>query len=228
MQPDSGLLESGMPNLQILPSILGADVGNLRAACERAEASGADGIHIDLMDGHFVPNLSFSPSVVAMVRGCTSIHRNVHLMLSRPDCYLETFVEAGAQTLSIHIESDCDAGETLKVIRDLDCRSGLVLNPDTRPEAVRPHLDRGLVDELLFMTVFPGFGGQSFIADVMPGLREIRDAYPTQNIAVDGGLNRETCQIAREHGANTFHIGSGLFRPPDMRIEIQILRKLLT
>jgi len=216
-----------MPELQIMPSILGADVGNLEAACRRAADSGADGIHIDVMDGHFVPNISFSPSVVEMARKAVDIHLNTHLMLTHPCQFAETFIKAGSQTLSIHLEAESDTEPLLKQIRELGCQAGLVLNPDTPAAKARPFLEAGLVDELLFMTVFPGFGGQKFIEDVMPGVREIRDAFPEQNIAIDGGLKRETCKIARDHGANTFHIGSGLFNPPDMRVEIDALRELL-
>ena len=213
------------PALRIMPSILGADVGNLEPAVRAAEAGGADGIHIDIMDGHFVPNISFSPSVVEMANRVTGLHLNTHLMLSRPDRYAEVFAKAGSDTLLFHIEAECDAPDLLRAIRGMGIRAGIVLNPDTAVDRVLPLLEA--VDEVLFMTVFPGFGGQSFISGVMPGMARLREACPGLDIAVDGGLNRETCLVAREAGANIFHLGSHLFRAEDLGDEIAWLRGAL-
>jgi len=214
-----------MPPLLIHPSILAADVGHLYDACVRIEEAGADAIHIDLMDGVFVPNMSFSPSVVGMARKAVSIPLNVHLMMVRPDQYVDAFCDAGASSLLIHIEPDYDHAETLKRIRGKGVKPGIVLNPDTELSAIEAVLP--LVDEVLFMTVFPGFGGQSFLSEPLSRLKALRESYPDLDISVDGGLNRETCKQSFDHGANIFDIGSSLFKPDDMAEEIRIMRDLL-
>lgn len=213
------------PRLQILPSILGADVGNLEAAIRAVDEGGADGIHIDIMDGHFVPNISFSPSVVAMAERATALPLNTHLMLTNPHDYVNAFIDPGSDTLLIHIESAAPIEETLKAIRAKSCRSGIVLNPDTDVDAILPHME--LVDEVLFMTVFPGFGGQAFIPEVMPGVKRLRAEFPDLDIAIDGGLKRDTCKIARDAGANIFDIGSGIFNAEDIAAEIDWLKQTL-
>ena len=208
----------------LLPSILAADLGNLRADCLRIEDAGGDEIHVDLMDGVFVPNMSFSPSVVAMAREAVSIPLNVHLMMVRPDQYVDAFCDAGADTLLIHIECDADVPRTLEAIRAKGVKAGITLNPDTELSAIEGLVP--FVDEVLFMTVFPGFGGQSFIPGPLERVRELRAQHPDLQIAVDGGLNRETCQQAWDAGANRFDIGSHVFKPPVMAEELTALRAL--
>lgn len=214
-----------MPPVIINPSILAADVGHLYDACIRVEESGADEVHIDLMDGVFVPNMSFSPSVVAMARKAVTIPLNVHLMMVRPDQYVDAFCDAGADTLLVHIEPDYDHAATLQLIREKGVKAGIVLNPDTELSAIEALMP--LVDEVLFMTVFPGFGGQSFLSAPLPRMQALREKYPDLNIAVDGGLNRETCKRCFDHGANVFDIGSSMFKPANMGEEVRVMRELL-
>lgn len=213
-----------MPAVKVNPSLLAADLGQLREDCLRVEAAGADELHIDLMDGHFVPNMSFSPAVVAMANEAVSLPLNVHLMMTNPDRYVDAFCDAGADVLLVHIEPEFDHADTLKRIREKGVKPGIVLNPDTELDAVEPVLD--LVDEVLFMTVFPGFGGQSFLPNALPRIQKLRGAFPELDIAVDGGLNRDTCRQCVDHGANVFDVGSYLFKQPDMAAEIQALRQL--
>ena len=173
--------------VQILPSLLAADFGRLADEILRAEASGAEALHLDVMDAHFVPNLSFGPDVVALAsRVAPSFYRNVHLMMSRPDLYLEPFAKAGAQTIQIHVEADCDLHRELKRIREMGLKPALVLNPETPVEAMFPYLKEA--DEFLVMTVHPGYGGQKFIADCLPKVERLRSWRPDADIMVDGGI----------------------------------------
>ena len=210
--------------IQILPSLLAADFGRLADEIRRAEASGAEALHLDIMDAHFVPNLSFGPDVVALAaRTAPNFYRNVHLMMSRPDLYLETFAKAGAQTIQIHVEADCDIHHELARIRALGVRPAIVLNPETPVERLVPYL--GEVDEVLVMTVHPGYGGQKFIADCMPKVTFLRERCPDLDIMVDGGINGETAVLAAKAGANQFVAGSYLFKQADMRQAVDAMRE---
>ena len=211
---------------QILPSFLAADLGCLADELRRAEASGADAIHLDIMDPHFVPNMSFGPSVVDFARRtCPGFYRNVHLMMSRPDLYLETFAKAGAQTLQIHVEADCDLHVELARIRALGCRNAIVINPETPVGRLEPYL--GEIDEALVMTVHPGYGGQSFMADCLPKVTWLRARRPALDIMIDGGGNAETIPLAAKAGANMFVAGSYLFAQADMKAAVDALRRKL-
>ncbi len=202
-------------NVQVLPSLLAADFGSLATEIKRAEASGADALHLDIMDAHFVPNLSFGPDVVALAqRVAPDFYRNVHLMMTRPDLYLESFAAAGAQTIQIHVEADCDIHAELARIRARGIRPALALNPETPIARVYPYL--GECDELLVMTVHPGYGGQTFIADCLPKIADVRRRCPDLDIMVDGGINAETAKLAVEAGANQLVAGSYLFKMSDM------------
>ena len=212
--------------VQILPSLLAADFGRLAEEIRRAAASGADALHLDIMDPHFVPNLSFGPDIVALAKKVApGFRRNVHLMMSRPDLYTEKFARAGAETLQIHIEADCDIHDEIKHIRTLGVRPALVLNPETPIERLTPYL--GEVDEYLVMTVHPGYGGQKFIAECLPKVTWLRAHAPEADIMIDGGGNAETIPLAWKAGANQFVAGSYLFGCPDMADAIQKLRESL-
>ncbi len=212
--------------LEILPSLLAADLGRLAEETRRAEASGADALHIDIMDPHFVPNMSFGPSIVDFCRKtCPAFYRNVHLMMSRPDLYIEKFAGAGAQTLQIHVEADCDLHVGLKRIRALGVKPAIVLNPETDVEMLTPYL--GEIDEALVMTVHPGYGGQKFIAECLPKVTWLRERCPDLDIMIDGGGNAETIPLAAKAGANQFVAGSYLFGKSDMKAAVEDLRKRL-
>ena len=213
-------------NYQILPSFLAADLGHLADDLLRAEASGADAIHLDIMDPTFVPNMSFGPSIVDFCRKTApNFYRNVHLMMNRPDLYLEKFANAGAQTIQIHVEADCDLHTELKRIRALGCKAAIVLNPETPVEILTSYL--GEIDEALVMTVHPGYGGQSFIADCLPKVTWLRERCPTLDIMIDGGGNEETIPQAAKAGANQFVAGSYLFKQSDMKSAVADLREKL-
>ena len=209
---------------EILPSLLAADFGRLADEILRAESSGAEALHLDVMDAHFVPNLSFGPDVVALAaRVAPGFYRNVHLMMTRPDLYLEAFAKAGAQTIQIHVEADCDVHAELKRIRSMGLRNAVVVNPETPVGRLYPYLDE--VDEVLVMTVHPGYGGQKFIEDCMPKVTELRSLRPDLDIMVDGGINAETAVIAARAGANQFVAGSYLFSQADMKSAVDSMRK---
>ncbi len=213
--------------MEILPSLLAADFGRLADEIHRAEASGAEALHLDIMDAHFVPNLSFGPDVVALAANVApSFYRNVHLMMTRPDLYLEPFAKAGAQTLQIHVEADCNLHVELKRIRAMGLKNAIVINPETPVDHLFPYLDE--IDEALVMTVHPGYGGQTFIEACLPKVTELRRLRPHLDIMVDGGVNGETAVLAAKAGANQFVAGSYLFRQSDMRKAVAAMRAEVT
>lgn len=217
-------------NAQVLPSLLAADYGCLADEIRRVAASGADALHLDIMDAHFVPNLSFGHDMVALARKtCPSLFRNVHLMMTRPDLYLDRFIDAGAQALQVHVEADCDIWAALKAIRARGVRAGLVSRPQTPVSALLPYVT--LCDEVLFMTVNPGYGGQAFMSEVLPKIAQLRRHAREQGldalgIMVDGGINFETAALCAEQGANMYVAGSFLFKQADMAAAIQRMREI--
>ena len=201
------------------PSILSADYMHFHEDMDRTKADGAKWLHVDIMDGHFVPNLSFGYSLVAAMRKVTDLVLDVHLMIDRPICYIENFCKAGADYLTIHVEADTPENikKTLELIRSLGVKPGIVVKPKTPAEAIAEYLP--MVDLVLVMTVEPGFGGQKFMADQMDKIRQLRewldDVNPECVIEVDGGVDAVTCEVCKEAGAEVLVAGSAYFKATD-------------
>jgi len=217
-----------MGRVIVAPSILAADFSRLGDEIHRVQAAGADWIHCDIMDGHFVDNISFGPEIVARVRGLTSLPLDVHLMIEHADHYVPRFIKAGANSITVHGEPETkhSVAKTLQQIRDAGCRVGLTLNPATAFELVEPFLDK--IDMLLVMTVHPGFGGQPFRADQMDKVKRAAAWNKSHerkiDIEVDGGINPKTARVSIQNGANVLVAGTSIFRTKDYREAIHALR----
>lgn len=205
--------------IKVSPSILSADFAYMARDLEMLKNAGAEYIHVDIMDGHFVPNLSMGIPMVAGCRKVTDLVLDVHLMIETPIRYVQQFCKAGADILTIHVEADTEENtkEALKIIRELGVKPAICVKPKTPAEAVLPFID--MVDLILVMTVEPGFGGQSFMADMMPKLKKIRsyidEKNPACELEVDGGVNAETAKTCVENGANVLVAGSAFFGAAD-------------
>lgn len=217
--------------LIIAPSILGADLGRIEFEAKRIQESGAEWVHVDIMDGHFVPNISFGVNMVKTLRRLMGeATLDVHLMIEQPDRYANEFIEAGADCLNIHLEARHQSARTLAAIREKGCRTGLAINPATLLKHAVPLLP--LCDQLLCMTVNPGFGGQPFLSEVLPKIREAREIIVRQNyqvdITVDGGINNETAAQCIASGANVLVSGSYLFSQSDLTQAVGTMRARAT
>lgn len=210
--------------VKVAPSILSADFARLGEEVRRVEGSGADWVHMDVMDGVFVPNITVGPEIIKALRPHATIPFDVHLMIEMPERYIDRFVDSGADYLTVHVESTHDIKGVLRLIRQAGKHPGLSLNPATSLSKVEPFLDE--IDLLLVMTVQPGFGGQSFRPEVLPKVTraaELKEELGLEmEIEVDGGINRETAKRAVEAGATVLAAGSALFKAKDMKAEIAL------
>lgn len=213
--------------IKIAPSILAADFAKLGQEVQEVEKAGADWIHIDVMDGHFVPNITMGPIVVDALRPLTELPLDVHLMIENPDRYIEDFAKAGADYITVHVEACPHLHRTIQLIRSFGVKPGVVLNPHTPIETIQHVLED--IDLVLFMTVNPGFGGQKFIHSVVPKVAAlsqlIKDKGLSVDIQIDGGINEETIVPCAQAGANVFVAGSAIFGKQDRTQALQAIKK---
>ena len=213
-----------MKNIQISPSILSADFSQLGAEIQRLEEGGADMIHVDVMDGHFVPNLTIGPPVIKALRKHCSLKFDVHLMISPVHKYIEDYANAGADIITIHPEATENLEDSIKKIKELKKKVGISLNPNSKIELIINYLDQ--IDLVLIMSVNPGFGGQKFMPEVLDKIKELKKIQKEKNlnydIEIDGGINFDNCKIAIEAGANILVSGTTVFKSNDGDIKKNI------
>lgn len=210
-------------DIKISPSVLASDFANLEAELKKCSDGGAELIHLDVMDGHFVPNISIGAPVIAALDKVCDTPFDVHLMISDPLFYIDDFIKAGADIITFHVECESDIEKTIDKIVCAGCKAALAVKPNTPIEAVYPYLDK--LSMVLVMTVEPGFGGQSFMESTMPKIKELRAKCPELDIQVDGGINADTVKIAGRAGANVFVAGSAVFKSDDPAATIKLLKE---
>ncbi|MRX73357.1 ribulose-phosphate 3-epimerase [Bacillus lacus] len=212
--------------VKIAPSILAANFARLEEEIQSVEAGGADYIHIDVMDGHFVPNITIGPLVVDAVRPITKLPLDVHLMIEKPEAYIDAFVEAGADIISVHVEASPHLHRTIEQIKQKGIKAGVVLNPHTPVETIEGILEE--VDLILIMSVNPGFGGQTFIQSSLKKMRTLSQWKKERNLSyeieVDGGVNEETAKLCKEAGADVLVAGSAIYQQNDRAAAIRAIR----
>ncbi|SDN26428.1 ribulose-phosphate 3-epimerase [Alkalicoccus daliensis] len=209
--------------VKIAPSILSADFARLAEEIKEVDKGGADYIHIDVMDGHFVPNITIGPLIVKAVRPHTNLPLDVHLMIENPDMYIQEFADAGADIISVHAEASRHLHRTIQLIKASGVKAGVVINPSTPVCMIEPVIAD--VDLVLLMTVNPGFGGQAFIESVLPKIEQVRElGGPELDVEVDGGVNRETALLCKKAGANVLVAGSAVFNKKDREAAIAEIR----
>jgi ribulose-phosphate 3-epimerase len=218
-----------MNRVKIAPSILSSDFSRLKDEIQTVEAAGADWLHVDVMDGHFVPNITIGPVVVESIRRVTTIPLDVHLMITDPDKYAPEFIKAGADWISIHPDTCADPNASLRKIRELGAKASIAVNPDVRVEKVHAYLPN--IDMILMMTVFPGFGGQAFIAEVLPKIEHVREIVEQRKLPIvieaDGGIKIDNIDRVVRAGAEVIVSGSGIFKTPNYRETILQMRKAI-
>ena len=212
--------------VKIAPSILSADFAKLGEEIIAVERAGADYIHVDVMDGHFVPNITIGPLIVEAIRPVTKLPLDVHLMIENPDQYIEAFAKAGADYITVHVEACRHLHRTIQHIKSFGIKAGVVLNPATPVDTIQ-HILKD-IDMVLLMTVNPGFGGQAFIPEVLPKIRKVKEMADSIGkeieIEIDGGVNPETAKLCIEAGANVLVAGSAIYNQEDYAAAISLIR----
>jgi ribulose-phosphate 3-epimerase len=215
-----------MAQVKVSASILSADFSHLQEDCQKAVDAGADMLHMDVMDGHFVPNISFGAPVIAGLKGKINVPFDAHLMITDPNKYIPDFAKAGSSYILFHEEASANAAETIKIIRQNNCKPGMVINPDTSEETLKPYAKD--LEYVLFMSVWPGFSGQSFIPDVVPKIAKFSKWAAQEGlslyIAVDGGISPKTAPLVVEAGANLLIAATAIFKAPNMKEAIHLLK----